>query len=124
MYRILALVVLISVILIYLFILTPPGNCSDLNSCHLQMIKSSKVIKAELVKIQKELSRLSSREKGALKSTHIGDESMTEMDVLVLGEDMIESGLEKYEFYLKHSKRPLKTDAGGNYREIIKTPDR
>ncbi len=87
-----------------------------LSSFQAQLIKSSKVINGELEKIRREQNKLNSEEKWMLSHTYIGDESMTEEQILSLGEDMITSGVEKYEFYLNHLKTPIRKGVGNYYR--------
>lgn len=87
--------------LILLLLISTPCMASE-DDLKLQLRKSHWIIARELKKVEKLIDSLTEDEKKKLETTYIGDESMTEMDILILGNDMAASGLEKYEFYLQH----------------------
>jgi len=106
-----------SLLIMLSLIFISPCHAGNIVEYRKQLAKSSRLIKLELEKINREIGRLDSNSRAQLTSTYIGDESMTEMDILILGNDMVSSGVEKYDYYFSHLGKRMRKDAvGGQYK--------
>lgn len=104
--------------LLFLLLITAvPAQASNIEEVRKELRHSNTIIAKEIAKVQNLLDNLEKQDKEDLCKIHVGEEDMTEEDILILGNDMVLSGIEKYDFYLKHITLPLKKDAaGGLYR--------
>lgn len=104
-------------LLILIPLTTASAQTSNIEEVRKELKHSNAIIAKEIVKVQNLLDNLEKQDKEDLCKIHVGEEDMTEEDILILGNDMVLSGIEKYDFYLKHITLPLKKDAaGGLYR--------
>lgn len=100
--------------IIFILLLSSPAQASTIDELRKELRHCNLIVSKELSKVQNLIDNLSPQDKESLSKTYIGGENMTEQEILILGNDMSASGIEKFEFYLKHINKPIKKDAIGN----------
>ena len=79
-----------------------PAQASTLEEFNTELAKSNKVIQAEMDKLGKVLSGLPKSDIDKLNTSFVGDESMSESDILIMSSDMVLGGISGFNFYLEH----------------------